>query len=325
MVESKISQYLHLYETMKNSYKWKVGDPALRMIPLFYLMKDHPFDPKRYEGFLQGIQNQTGMFSNFRGTNQYLIAAMMDTEGYTAASVSQLMELEKHLKHARIKGPYMPMVAVSLLSEASLTTRLIKAQEIYQLMKREHKFLTGSDDLPMAVLLAKDQREAKVLIEQMEGYYDRLAKKRYHKGNMLQMMTHILTVLQAEEMKISLLERCEVFLDEMKRQKVKWNDYFYPQIPLLLINEQPVEEVVRYLGEYTKQLSVTKGFKWQGSMNTILAAMLVVSEFVKDEEYNAMLKMGVTTVVQQIMQAQQAAMIAAIGASTAAAASASSN
>lgn len=323
MVESKISQYMHLYEIMKNAYKWKVGDPALRMIPLFYLMKDHPFDPKRYEGFLQGIQNQTGMFSNFRGSNQYLIAAMMDTEGYTAASVSHLMELEKQLKHARIKGPYMPMVAVSLLSEASLSVRLSKAQEIYQLMKREHKFLTGSDDLPMAVLLAKDRRESSTLIEEMEGYYDRLAKKRYHKGNMLQMMTHILTVLQADTLKISLLERCEVFLDEMKRQKIKWNDYFYPQIPLLLINEQPVEEVVRYLGEYTRHLSVTKGFKWQGSMNTILAAMLVISEFVKDEEYNAMLKMGVTTVVQQIMQAQQAAMIAAIGASTAAAASAS--
>ncbi len=325
MVESKISQYLHLYEQMKTAYKWKIGDPAMRMIPMFYLLKEHPFDSQRYEGFLQGIRKESGMFSNFRGTNQYLIAAMMDTEGYTAASVSQLMELEKQLKHARIKGPYMPMVAVSLLSEPSLKTRLIKAQDLYQLMKREHKFLTGSDDMPMAVLLAKDQRQPDQLIEQMEAYYDRLAKKRYHKGNMLQMMTHILTVLQPEDLKISLLERCEVFLDEMKRQKIKWNDYFYPQIPLLVLNEQPVEEVVRYLGEYTKQLSVTKGFKWQGSMNTILAAMLVVSEFVKDEEYEAMLKMGVTTVVQQILQAQQAAMIAAIGASTAAAASASSN
>lgn len=325
MVESKISQYLNLYEQMRSSYKWKIADPALRMIPLFYLMKDHPFDPQRYEEFLKGIQNQTGMFSNFRGTNQYLIAAMMDTEGYTSAAVTQLLELEKQLKHAKIKGPYMPMVAVSLLSEASLAMRLVKANDIYQLMKREHKFLTGSDDLPMAVLLAKDQREPEVLIAQMETYYDRLAKKRYHKGNMLQMMTHILTVLQPEELKISLVERCEGFLNEMKRQKIKWNDYFYPQIPLLVLNEQPIEEVVRYLGEYTKQLSVTKGFKWQGSMNAILAAMLVVSEFVKDEEYEAMLKMGVTTVVQQIMQAQQAAMIAAIGASTAAATSASSN
>lgn len=310
MVEAKISQYLHLYDEMRTLYKWKIGDPALRMIPLFYLIKDHPFEPQRYESFLQGIQNQSGMFSNFRGTNLYLIAAMMDTEGYTAASVSQLMEMEKRLKHQKIKGTSMPMVAVALLSEPALTHRLVKAQEIYQLMKKEHKFLTGSDDHPMAVLLAKEERAPETLIEQMEGYYDRLGKKRYHKGNMLQMMTHILTVLQPEDLRISLLERCEGFLDEMKRQKVKWNDYFYPQIPLLVLNEQPIEEVVRYLNEYAKQLSVTKGFKWQGSMNTIIAAMLVVSDYVKDEEYNALLKMGVTTVVQQIMQAQQAAMIA---------------
>jgi hypothetical protein len=325
MVEAKITQYLQLYESMKTTYKWKIGDPALRMIPLFYLMKDHPFDSQRYESFLKGIQNQTGIFSNFRGTNQYLIAAMMDTEGYTAASILQLMELEKRLKQQKIRGPYMPMVAVSLLSEPSLSPRLVKAQEIYQMMKKEHKFLTGSDDLPMAVLLAKNDRQPEQLIERMEIYYDRLSKKRYHKGNMLQMMTHILTVLQPEILQISLVERCEGFLDEMKRQKVKWSDYFYPQIPLLVLNEQPIEEVVRYLNEYTKQLSVTKGFKWQGSMNTMLAAMLVVSDFMKSEEYDALLRTGVTTVIQQIMQAQQAAMIAAIGASSAAAASASSN
>lgn len=127
MVEAKITQYLQLYESMKTTYKWKIGDPALRMIPLFYLMKDHPFDSQRYESFLKGIQNQTGIFSNFRGTNQYLIAAMMDTEGYTAASILQLMELEKRLKQQKIRGPYMPMVAVSLLSEPSLSPRLVKA------------------------------------------------------------------------------------------------------------------------------------------------------------------------------------------------------
>jgi hypothetical protein len=324
MVEAKITQYLQLYESMKTTYKWKISDPSLRMIPLFYLMKDHPFEPNRYESFLSAIRNETGMFSNFRGMNLYLIAAMMDTEGYTAASVSQLMELEKKLKQQKIKGPYMPMVAVSLLSEPALSPRLVKSQAIYQLMKKEHKFLTGSDDFPMAVLLAKDERHPEQLIERMELYYDRLSKERYHKGNMLQMMTHILTVLQPETLQISLVERCEGFLDEMKRQKVKWSDYFYPQIPLLVLNEQPVEEVVRYLSEYAKQLSVTKGFKWQGSMNTMLAAMLVVSDFMKSEEYDALLRTGVTTVIQQIMQAQQAAMIAAIGASTAAAASASS-
>jgi hypothetical protein len=304
---------------MRESYKWKIGDPALRMIPLFYLTKDHPYDQKRYESMVMAIVNQTGMFSSFRGTNRFLIAAMMDTEGYSSASVSQLMELEKRLKDQGIKGTYMPMVAVALLSEPALRPRLDKSNQIYQLMKKEHKFLTGSDDHPMAVLLAKEARSPEGLIDQMEFYYDRLAKGRYHKGNMLQMTTHILTVLQPEGHSIPLLERCEAFLDEMKRQKVKWNDYFYPQIPLLVLNDQPVEAIVGDLSGMIKQLSVTKGFKWQGSMNTIIAAMLVVSGYIQDDQTQAMMKMGVSTIIQQIMQAQQAAMIAAIGASTAAA------
>ena len=68
-----------------------------------------------------------------------------------------------------------------------------RARILFERMRREHPFLTGSDDSVFAVVLARSPRSDNALIADMEQSYQ-ILKRRFLNGDAIQTVSHILSL-----------------------------------------------------------------------------------------------------------------------------------
>lgn len=73
--------------------------------------------------------------------------------------------------------------------------KINRALSIYKGMKDKHVFLTSAGDYPLAVLLAGSDMETGELIDYIEAFYQKLNQAGFRKGNDLQFLSHILSLL----------------------------------------------------------------------------------------------------------------------------------
>ena len=97
------------------------------------------------------------------------------------------------LKRRFFQSDYLALAACFLsdLEEAELEDTADRARKLYEAMKKEHPFLTGSEDSVCCVLLARSERCSGELIADMEESY-RYLKETFRDSNSVQTVSHIL-------------------------------------------------------------------------------------------------------------------------------------
>ncbi|XBO86654.1 DUF4003 family protein [Bacillus licheniformis] len=73
--------------------------------------------------------------------------------------------------------------------------KINRALSIYKGMKDKHVFLTSAGDYLLAVLLAGSNMETGELIDYIEAFYQKLSQAGFRKGNDLQFLSHILSLM----------------------------------------------------------------------------------------------------------------------------------
>src|SRR5699024_11354921 len=111
-------------------------------------------------------------------------------------------------------------------------TTLFRSKMIYDDMKKEHPFLTGQSDYPLAVLLAYENQDD--MRERMEYFYDRLNEYQFNKGNNLQFLSHILSLAHTENDN-ELINRVIQIYDDFKRVGLKQKSSYYPIMGMLAL------------------------------------------------------------------------------------------
>ena len=61
-------------------------------------------------------------------------------------------------------------------------THIQRSMQVYKRMKEDHLFLTGTNDYPLAVLLAGQAENVETLMDRVERLYQKLAKAGLRKG-----------------------------------------------------------------------------------------------------------------------------------------------
>lgn len=87
--------------------------------------------------------------------------------------------------------------------------------QVYNGMKSNHCFLTSSNDYPLAVLLSNLPGSIEELMDRVEGFYEKLNKNGFRRGNDLQFLSHILALEHGMDER-KLIERCVLLADEFK-------------------------------------------------------------------------------------------------------------
>ncbi len=310
-------------DTIKNDFMWDNGY-IIHVCAASLAAKGIAADSAKMADCKKLVNDKTGIFSSFRGNVKLPVIT------YLAASENPVEKLDKAkkiydvMKNYFFGSEYLAYVSLLLTDMIDLD----KADEIaarsvrlYDLMRKEHPFLTGSEDSIFAALLSFSEKSDEQLIEEMERVYTYF--KRKFESNAVQSVSHVLSLTDGDA--DAKCKRVEFLWDSLKNAGRKYSKYFeVAALAAFSLNEFDLSEAVDDILEVDKYLEQQKGysvFSIDKGTRLMHAVMLVSADYTG---CTASSTAAVATTLAMVA-AQQAAMCAVIAASAAATAAASSN
>lgn len=327
MIDATIKLFIENDQQMKQNFKWE--NHLIRKFGAFQLaLNNQAVDVKQVKEMKEYMKLQTSSFSYFRSTNLFPIATALTSNEKPQQLFDQTVYYYEELKKAGFKrSVYLPYTAYFLatqLQPMEVSKTIEKAMQCFQLMKKNHYWLTSDDDYMLAIILAYSHDDIEAAVEEMEACYKYLNERGISKGNALQTMSHLLTLSSD-----SVSEKCDRLLryaNELKKNKVKLDSYSQPILALLALLESGGEEVIHTIVETDQELASKDGFgNWslgKASRNMFSVALVTYCRIQNGSQ--PAIKAAVQNSIQSVLLAQQVVMIAAISASTAASSSSSS-
>lgn len=323
-LQALCTEFIKDRDIAKSAFAWESG----YMPPIcagILADKVKPLTAEELKRFRQIIKDKTGVFSNFRGTAISPMACMLavsgDAEKLFANALTVYEELKKHFWSSQFL-PLASMIVAQMSKEAQYPYIVQKTKAIYDLMKKEHPFLTSSEDGPFAAMLAYAERSPEAITVEVEKCYQILHPK-FFSSNAVQSLSHVLALGEGSaEMKCR--KFTELF-DTLKAKGYKYgSDYVLATLGALSIQPYDVIYMVDDVIAVADYLEKQKGYGFFGAMKKerlMHAAMLVCKSYIGKESSQIMNSTVVSSAVAMVA-AQQAAICAAVVA-TAAASSAS--
>ncbi|MFS0781449.1 DUF4003 family protein [Bacillus sp. 1P06AnD] len=214
---------------------------------------------------IKRLKEQTTILSPFRNENLLPVSSLAlpfpDREGQMKKIINRYADL----KEAGFKrSSYLPYVSGYLASKETDGTPSVKTELIYsyyKTMKKEHFWLTSGEDAIFAAMLARFHSNIKHTTRNIEHFYHILNKTGYKRGQSLQTISHMATLLKWEPIKTS--EAILLCHDTFKSNGIVMQTQAQPLIALLAASRQPAELMVQSVKEKMEALEKVKGMgKW---------------------------------------------------------------
>ncbi|MBQ2273836.1 MAG: DUF4003 domain-containing protein [Clostridia bacterium] len=321
-------KYLQNRDTVKQAFPWESS--------YFYpvcasILTDRGFtgDAERLKECNQLLKEKTSVFSDFRGSSRLAMISMIATSADPAETLRRAMCVHDALKEVFFGSSYLPvasMILAQTIEEYRFETVATRTRTLYNLMKKEHPFLTSQEDSVYAAMLALSPETDDKIIRETEECYD-IVRQTFHSANAVQSLSHALALIEG-----TASDKCEktarLFRILKERGYRYGTEYELPTLGVLANLPLPTEKVADLLIEVADWLKGKPGYGIMGMTKTqrLMHAGMLVTGYVTG---GAQLMQGaaVSGTVSQIaaqqasmIATQNAAMCAAIAASTAAAA-----
>ena len=274
----------------------------------------------------QLIKDQTGLFSNFRGTVRPALACMLALSEDPDKKMADMLRQYQHLKQYFWGSEYLALAAyllADMTGDKEAVDYAARGKDIYDRMKKEHPFLTAQEDSVFAVLMAFSDKTDDALVRDMEACY-RLVKQRFHSANAVQSVSHVLALAdgQPEEKAGRLMD----LFDAIRAAGAKYGkEYQLATLAALAILPVDVPATAADIMDVDEWLSRQKGYGFWGldrRTRAMNAAMIVSDAYAARQVVDTA---ALTGTIAMVAAQQSATCAAIIGASCAAHAASSTS
>ena len=260
------------------------------------------------------LKEKVGVFSNFRGISRPVTVSIIAADNDPQKRLDRAIEAHTSLKKHFFSGNYLPLAAIILAGESddiSFDDVALKTREIYDLMKKEHPFITSEEDIVYAMLFALSDHRAQDTIIEMERIY-KLLKQKFASANAAQALSHVLALGEGSSEKKC--EKTVSLFDTLKKNKLRYGTtYELATLGVLAMLPATENDIVSDMLAVNEFLMSQKGyntvFGFSKQMRLMHAALIVSTYHLGKTEIGAI---GTATVsAQMAVAAQQTAIIAA--------------
>ena len=264
------------------------------------------------------IKKNAGFASYLKGDVLPVFTAKLSVSADPEAMFENVMNMYGILKNHFSRSEYLALLA-ALLAEKTSTEEAdriaARGRAIYDKMKKEHPFLTSSEDNVMAGFMAFSEKSDQQLIDEAEQCYD-LLRKKFSDKNAVQTVSHILAMTNGSpEDKVNRM--CRMF-DMLADAGHKFGKHYeLSTLAAVSIIEADEKELVDNIIDIDSQLSGQKGYgvlSLDKKTRLMHAAMLTADLYGDSENTQA----AVSASALAMIAAEEAAICAAIVATTAA-------
>ncbi len=323
-MDNELKQRCELFvknrDIMKNHFRWDYST----LHPLcgsIYTERQLEVDESKIRECKDIVKSNTSLLSHFRGTTNLILATMLSLESQPVIKFQKVLQIYDLLRKEFYSSAYLPLsafVVADMIKDGDYKRIVEKAKEIYKRMKKEHPFLTSSEDSGFAVMFAISDLSVEEAITEMEKCYNFLHTQ-FFSANAVQSLSHTLAL--GEE---NFLKKCNKVMDIFQGLKNR-DSKFGTGVELailgvLAMTTDNTQQVITDIIEVNEYLLSVKGFGALGigkKQRLMYSAILVEQEYKKQCE-NKLMKVASINSITSIIIAEQIAVTAAITASMAA-------
>ncbi len=323
-LQALCDQFIVNRDTAKAAFKWD-SDMVHPLCANIFCAKGITADLEALQRCKEIINSQTGILSNFRGSLRPALAAMLAASDRPEEKMSQALENYRILKQDFWGSEYLALAAFLLTDiapAAEVEEKARRGKEIYQRMKKEHPFLTSSEDSVFAVMMAFSEKTDDALIEDMEACYQGL-KDRFSIGDSVQTASHVLAMAGGAPAEKT--ERVIRLYEDIRNAGVKYGKHYeLSTLAALAAMNVDLPGTVAEICEVDEFLSKQNGYGFFGpgkGMRAMHAAMIVSDQYARRDQVDTAAMAGTLALII----AQQMATIAAMAGASASAAASSSH
>lgn len=272
------------------------------------------------------LKENTGIFSNFRGTARSPIVTMLAVSGNPQETLGQALEVYQLLKENFWTSTYLPLASMVIAQRADPSRFgeiAVRTRSIYDRMKAEHQFLTSSEDSAFCALMALSDKTNDTLIEDSERCYSTL-KPHFFSSNAVQSLSHVLALCDG-----TYDEKCQKTMelfDKLRNVGCRYGtSYELPTLGVLAMSGGDLTVISEEIAEINSWLSYQSGLGFfssvSGKQRLMYAGIVALRNYLNEDTMQAAAISGTISFIV----ASEAAMCAAIAASSAAAGASAAN
>lgn len=310
---------------IKSIFPWDGGLMNLACAGIF-TVKGRKIDESVLRECKAFIKRKVSLFSNFRSTAESPIATLLAVSDNPKQLLENALLVYRMLKKDFWSSDYLPFAAMIIAQMATPTFYegiAARTREIYNRIKKEHPFLTSSEDSTFCALMALSQKADDTILLDAEQCYRRL-KPHFFSANAVQSLSHTLALCDGESN--AKCQKTMVLFRKLKESGHEYGtDYELSTLGVLAVSDYALDEIVHEIIEIDNWLSYQKGFGFFSSITRkqrLMYAGILAQRNCLNEE--TMQTAAINGTVSLII-AQQAAMYTAVVASCTATASSSSS
>lgn len=275
-------KYLACREELTKVFKFEM-DSMVAVCAADACSKGITVDADKIKKCQKILEKNTGIFSGFRQNMEISMIMMLAGADDPEEKMKQANDFYKVLKKYHGDSEYLAYSA-AVLTDMTTLERVEeigeRSKRIYQLMKKEHRFLTGSGDVVFAILLAFSEKTDEAMIEEMEECYRILKEHRYDQDT-IQSISHIFTL--AEGTPKEKCSRLTALFDMLTAAGKKYSKHYkLAVLAALSLSDTPVEELAAEIIAVNDELAQQKGYKGVFGMDkqtALMHAVMIVSNY----------------------------------------------
>jgi len=319
-----VERYLEVFDDLYRRKRWSTGDTMVRFAALTLSASGVADREADLEATAKVLADEAGSFSPLAHTMRHAVAALLIRRSLDPViiirRVKETLNLFKQhkLKKGGSPSPVMAALLLVLDAEGGLpsSATLVRMKAIIDRWNKDHFFLTGVDDYPMAAMHATRALSVEEIGVQAEEIYQQLRKAKFSTGEQLQLVSHLLMFSDLGPQEA--VRRFEEMAKTLRAAKQRVWQSHYDEVALLVLSGGHPAEVVPRVLEYRDRLREAKPRPTVDIALSIAAGVVLAEEAeragnLKDPAVAANLR-----AVQAIIEAQQAAMVACMVACSAA-------
>lgn len=292
-LQEKCQLFVENKNTLDKSFVWD----SMMIMPVCAMLhaeENKKVDTTRIKDCRKLLKGKAGIFSGFRSHSELVLLSKMAMSDNPAGYLEQALQAYDLIKKYKMsESSFTALAAMILVDNVGITeweAVLKKAQTIYMRMKKNHPFLTGTEDVSFAILMAMSEVPEEQLMQEMEACYKILSKK-FGSSDGAQSLSHVLAMDGKETMM-----KCEEIFEwnqMFKAKKKRFDDtgiVLYGGLNMLDINKDSILEEIIEVDEYLK---TQKGFGFFGidaHQRLMYATILVMNQY-NNTERNAQVTM----------------------------------
>lgn len=272
------------YDVIRKDFKWEFEIMSI-VAANVYTNAGIAADTEKMKECREILKQKKGAFSELRGMAELALLAKMAIDRNPEGFLDEVIGVYDKIRKGKVfTSSYMVLCAMIICEQHKVgqADEVIKKMKvIMKKMEKEHPILTGSEDMPLATVMALMNADADDMITEMEACYDILKKKFPLHKDAVQGLCQVLSLSgSGTEEKCT---KAAAIYDALKKKNVKYGKSTeLAALGALVDLDLEVDEIADEIREVSELLKKHKGF---GNLSlgkeyrAMFAALLVAQEY----------------------------------------------